>query len=237
MRSKLILVIALIMGSITTFLFFNYMKKFDEAKIANQNMTEVIVANGKIQENERITSSKVKVIKIPSKGLHSQSIKNTNEVVGKYATAEIESGEVLLGHRIKSSKDELVFVSRKIKEGYRGVSVGVNFIQSVSNLIEPGDTVDVISTEVIKDGNRNIVRTVQILSKVNVLAVGRKMVTVKGKEEEEKYAEYSSVTLELLPDDAIKVVNFSERGNIQLTVHSKITNAAGSTKTTDSMKE
>jgi pilus assembly protein CpaB len=226
---------ALVMGSITTFLFFNYMKKFDEAKIVNQNMIDVVVANGKILENERITNEKVKVIKIPSKGLHAQSIKNTNEAVGKYATAEIESGEVLLGHRIKSSKDEIVFVSRKIKEGYRGVSVGVNFIQSVSNLIEPGDTVDVISNEVLKEGNRNIVKTVQILSKVNVLAVGRKMVTVK--EEEEKYAEYSSVTLELLPEDAIKVVNFSERGNIQLTIHSKITNAAGSTKTSDSMKE
>jgi pilus assembly protein CpaB len=211
------------------------MKKFDEAKIVNQNMIDVVVANGKILENERITNEKIKVIKIPSKGLHSQSIKNTNEAVGKYATAEIESGEVLLGHRIKSSKDEIVFVSRKIKEGYRGVSVGVNFIQSVSNLIEPGDTVDVISNEVLKEGNRNIVKTVQILSNVNVLAVGRKMITVK--EEEEKYAEYSSVTLELLPEDAIKVVNFSERGNIQLTIHSKITNAAGSTKTTDSMKE
>ena len=40
-------------------------------------------------------------------------------------------------------------------EGYRAVTVGVNINQSVSNLIEPEDEVDVILTKVAKDAAGN----------------------------------------------------------------------------------
>ncbi|WP_064092019.1 Flp pilus assembly protein CpaB [Rossellomorea aquimaris] len=220
MRSKLILFLALVMGGITTFLFFNYMKQFDTAKVVNQNTVEVVVASEKINENERITEDKLKVTNLPSKGLHPQAVKKKNDVVGKYATAAIEADETLLTHRIKSSKEETLFVSRKVKEGFRAISIGVNIVQSVSNLIEPEDVVDVIASEEIKVENKNTIKTEQILSEVAVLAVGRKMIAATS--EEEEYVEYTTVTLEVKPEDAVKLVNAAEKGNIHFTVHSKI---------------
>ena len=55
---------------------------------------------------------------------------------------------------------------------------------------------------------------------MTVLAVGRKMVAATS--EEEEYVEYTTVTLEVKPEDAVKLVNAAEKGNIHFTVHSKI---------------
>lgn len=220
MRSKVILFLALVMGGITTFLFFNYMKQFDSATVVNKNTEEVVVASERVEENERLSASKLKLVQLPSKGLHPQAVKSIEEVDGKYATAAIEADETLLSHRIKGSKEETLFVSRKVKEGYRGISVGVDLVQSVSNLIEPEDVVDVIASETVKVENNDTIKSQQILSNVTVLAIGRKLMTDKSGEEE--YVEYSSVTLELKPEDGVKLVNAAEKGSIHLTVHSRI---------------
>ena len=163
MRSKLILFLALVMGGITTFLFFNYMKQFDTAKVVNENTVEVVVASEKIEENERISSDKLKIVQLPSQGLHPQTVRSKKEVEGKYATSAIEADEPILTHRIQSSKEETLFVSRKVKEGYRAVSIGVNIVQSVSNLIEPEDIVDVIASEKVKIDNKDTIKSQQIL--------------------------------------------------------------------------
>jgi pilus assembly protein CpaB len=125
----------------------------------------------------------------------------------------IVKDEQILSHRLVSEKEEITYVSRKLKEGYRAVSVGVNINQSVTNLIEPEDEVDVILTKTIKGvGSDSRVISEFILKKARVLAVGRKMVNPE--DTEEPYVEYSSVTLELKPEDALKLVNSSQEGNI-----------------------
>jgi pilus assembly protein CpaB len=220
MRSKIIMLLALVMGIVTTVLFFNYMNQFDTQAVINENTVPVVQANGLIKENQRITSDMLVIAQVPKDGLHAQTVTELSEVEGLYATSDIETGEVLLTHRVKSEKEETLFVSRKVTEGYRGVSVGVNFVQSISNLIEPEDVVDVVFSEVVKVNNVDTVVTKQILSKVRVLAIGRKMIAATS--EDEVYAEYSSVTLELKPEDSVTLINASERGNIHLTIHTKI---------------
>lgn len=221
MRSKIILFLALIMGIVTTVLFFNYMKELDTEAAMTENMIEVVVAATDIKENQQISGDMLTVKQIPEVGLHPDAVTDPSQVIGKFTTSYIKNGEILLTHRLKSVKEETLFVSRKIRDGFRAVSVGVNFVQSVSNLIEPEDTVDVIFSEVdqLPDGNINV-DTEQILSGARVLAVGRKLIAPT--EHQEGYAEYTSVTLELKPEDAVKLVNASERGSIQLTLHSRI---------------
>ena len=54
------------------------------------------------------------------------------------------------------------------------------------------------------------------------------------KKEDEEYVEYSSVTLELKPEDAVKLVNASEKGDLHLTIHSKIIEQGDQSKATNS---
>ncbi|MFZ5967145.1 MAG: Flp pilus assembly protein CpaB [Bacillota bacterium] len=219
MKSKIVLPLAIIMGLVTTFLFYNYMKAIDENVKQNNNMVDIVVANKEIKKNQRISSDMLSIIQVPEKGVHPNTIKTISEAEGKYTTADIAQGEALVSHRLLHEKEESLFISRKIKEGYRAVSVGVNIVQSVSNLIEPEDTVDVIFSETFQNGQTTSVSTQTILQNVRVLAVGRRMIESTPGEE---YVEYTSVTLELNQWDAVTLVNAKERGNIQLILHSRV---------------
>ena len=226
MRSKAVLILAVVMGLLTTVLFFNYMKKFDEAAVINTSMTDVVVAKQAIKRNSTITSEAIEITKVPKKALHPQAILTLAEAEGKLANADLIPGEMILSHHLQGKKDEALLVSRKIADGYRAVSVGVNIVRSVSNLIEPDDYVDVISTQVDKATNGPLVSNL-ILQKVRVLAVGRRLIEANT---ETPYVEYSSVTLEVKPQDAVVLVNANEAGSVSLMLHSRIVPSAPEAK-------
>jgi pilus assembly protein CpaB len=208
------------MGIITTFLFFQYMKQTNTEKVTSVETVEVVVAKEKINKNEKITAEKLEIVEVPKKGVHAQAIKTISEVEGKLATAVIEEGEPILTHRLGSQKEEAVYVSRKVREGYRAISIGVNINQSVSNLIEPEDEVDVVATKLIKDAtSQNIAVSNILLQKARVLAVGRKMQTPE--DTKEPYVEYSSVTIEIKPEDAINLVNATEEGKVHFILYKR----------------
>ncbi|MDC3416942.1 Flp pilus assembly protein CpaB [Aquibacillus salsiterrae] len=216
MRSKVVFLLSLVMATITTFLLINYMQQTDVKGQTGPVMADVIVAKDVISENQRITREMVEVKKMVKEDIHPKTVTSLEEIDGKFATTKIDQGEVILAHRLKAEEEEAQVVSRKIKEGYRAVSIGVNIVQSVTNLIEPEDTVDVLFTETLKDES---IKTKQILTNVRVLAVGRKITTPQP---DDTYVEYSSVTLELIPDDARKLVEASEKGTIHLTLNSSL---------------
>jgi pilus assembly protein CpaB len=220
LKSKMVLMLSLVMGIITTFLFFQYMKQTNTEKVTIVETVEVVVAKEKINKNEKITVEKLEIVKVPKKGVLPQAINTISGAEGKLATAMIEKGEPILTHRLGSEKEEGVYVSRKVREGYRAISIGVNINQSVSNLIEPEDEVDVVATKLIKDAtSQNIAVSNILLQKVRVLAVGRKMQTPEDKKE--LYVEYSSVTIEIKPEDAINLVNATEEGKVHFILHKR----------------
>lgn len=218
MRSKLVLVLALVMGIVTTFLFFQYMKQVNAEKTMNSNLVEIVVAKEKIRKNEQISAQKLEMAMVPEKALHANSLKSIKDAEGKLANADIEQGEAILSHRLGTETSEAMYVSRKVREGFRAVSVGVNLNQSASNLIEPEDEVDILFSKKLP-GPEGKVQSQIILEKARVLAVGRKMVLPE--DSEEPYAEYSNVTVELKPEDALKLVNSAEQGNIHFMLHKR----------------
>ncbi len=226
MRSKIILILAVIMGLITTILFFQYTKTLDMEKTAASKTIKVVVASDKIAKNETITAKKLKLVNLPESAVLPQTYKSINDVDGKIATVVIEKGEQVIPNLVVSAKDEKVFVSRRIREGYRAVSVGVNINQSVSNLIEPDDLVDVVFT-IGGQNNQAAGESSVLLEKVRVLAVGKRLVP----SDQTKAAattgtsssneQYSSVTLELKPQDAVKVINASVQGKINFILYKR----------------
>jgi pilus assembly protein CpaB len=215
------LMLSLVLGIITTILFFQYMKQFNTEKVTTVKTVEVVVAKEKIEKNEKINAEKLEIIQMAEESVHSKALKNLVEVEGRLATATIEKGEVILSHRLGTEKDESVYISRKVRDDYRAVSVGVNINQSVTNLIEPEDEVDVVFTKMIKDAaaDKDIPQSVILLEKARVLAVGRKMQLPE--DTKEPYVEYSSITLEVKPIDAVNLVNASEEGKIHFILYKR----------------
>jgi pilus assembly protein CpaB len=218
LKTKMIFILAIVMGLVTTVLFYKYMSQFDTETTAIVNMTEVVAAKQAIKKNQRIGTEMLEKVKVPEQAVHPAAIRDLSEAAGKIAAADIAAGEQMLTHRIVSDKEESVFVSRKVKEGSRAVSVGVNFVRTVSNLIEPEDIVDIIFSEENKETKQ--IRTELLLDQVRVLAVGRRMIDLESGGG--VYAEYSSVTLELTSQESVKLVNAYERGNLHFTIHSRV---------------
>jgi pilus assembly protein CpaB len=216
MNAKLTLTISLILGAITTFLFFSYIQKQAPEQVMQENLQVVIVAKEMIGENTILSAEMVEELHVSPDQIHPNTITNLTEINGMIAIAELAKGEILLTNHVQNVEQEDKYITRKVMEGYRAVAIGVNFVQSVSNLIEPGDFVDVIYTW--EDIEKNIVSKL-LLTKVKVLAVDRRL--IKEVDEIERF-EYSSVTLELLPDDTVKLVNASNDGTIHLSVYSNL---------------
>lgn len=220
MRSKIILIAALLMGAATTLLFFNYTKQYKEAPaIANDKLVDVVAVKMNVRENTIINAGMLEVKKIPESGVHPQTVRNPQDAVGKISSADLTAGEALLTSRLMDQQAEALFVSKKIREGYRAASVGVNIVQSVSNLIEPNDYVDVVYNK--KNKETGLMESRILLENVHVLAIARRMVEAVP---ETPVEEYAQVTLELLPTDGVAAISADEDPDVTLSMmlHSRV---------------
>lgn len=105
----------------------------------------------------------------------------------------------------------------RIPEGYRAVSVKVSLDSSVSNLIEPGDRVDVIAVlRSTRDHPTAMAKT--ILTGVRVFAVNSDIVRSLNFEKDPDEAR--AVSLLLKPDQAEKLMMANELGSIKLAMRS-----------------
>ncbi|MCY6371180.1 Flp pilus assembly protein CpaB [Clostridium ganghwense] len=230
MKSRNILILALMMALITTFLFNKYLKDLDKKYKKNENKISVVVPQKYINKNEKVTRELLQIKEFDADSVHPEAIKKIEEVEGKYALTDIKKGEFLFSNRFTNQFDEKKLVTRKIQNGFRAVSIEVNLVESVSNLIQPEEYVDVVFSEEIKqDGITNTINTQILLENIRVLAVGKrlsdkKIQTKDSKDlnQKENEIEYVSVTLELKPSDAIKLINADEKGHIKLILRSKI---------------
>lgn len=224
MKSKLILFLAILMAAVTTFLFYHYMQQIAPSQSVNEKTVKIVVAKKAIKKNEQLTAGELEVVNYPESGKIVQMSTKTSKVVGLYATTDIAKGEPIFTDHIQQKQNEKTYVSRKVTPGYRAVSVGVSYVQSVSNLIEPEDHVDVIASTIKQANQLKQVKTVTVVSNVKVLAVGGRMTDPNSKDSQTKY---QAVTLELKPPDALKVIRAAEQGDIQLVLNSRLLPSKG----------
>ncbi|MGJ9384757.1 Flp pilus assembly protein CpaB [Salipaludibacillus sp. CF4.18] len=215
MKAKRIFLLAILSGLITTAIFIVFMNQTTlNAMKETVPMVEVVTANEDIMDNQEITEDLLDLKKIPEDQLHPQVVTNIEDILHKYTSADIRQGEIVMHHRIQQDEEEAEIVAKKITEGYRAVSISVDYVSSVSNLTEPEDIVDVV----LSVEGESTIESELILEEVRVLSVGQRMVE---KQNEEVIEEYFSITLELSPEDSIQLINASERGTLHLVLHSK----------------
>jgi len=227
MRSRTLFLLAIMMGLITTLVFaysFSAKDKETDQPIVTK---EVVVSVQAIEENTVITEEMVTLSVRPVTSVHASSLGSLEDVVGKLTTTRIEADEILLPARVQSQQEVSDMISKKITPGQRGVSIFVNLAQSVTNLIEAEDFVDIIFTKAetpTTEGSttKPDVKSSILYSKVRVLAIGQKMIV---RDENDEPVEYVTVTLEMSPEDTVKLVDAHEIGkyiegsSLHLTLH------------------
>jgi len=193
MKSKFILIIALVMAIITTVLFRQYLVNINnKARAASQTIT-VLVAKVDIKSNQKVTSEMLETKDVSAGSILSDAIKKNSDVVGKYAVTDLKAGEVLYPIRFTDLATENKNLTLKIAEGARAVSIGVTDVTAVAKMIQPEDKVDIVNT---LNGQTSL-----LLENVRVLAVGKSLSEANTTADT---ADYGTITLQLYPGKGCK---------------------------------
>ncbi|HEU5141276.1 MAG TPA: Flp pilus assembly protein CpaB [Bacillales bacterium] len=214
MKRTMIFLLAFVMAGMTTYLFYEYTQglRAEKTTAVATPMTTVLVAKEEIEKNAQITGEMVSLAEVPEKAVQPGAVTSIEEVAGKTATVTIKQGETILAHHIEAPEDS-VYLAQRIKPGFRAVTVGaVAGAKSVANLIEPGDQVDLILKAEKK-------KAVVLLGDLNVLAVDRRM---ELSSTEHPYQAYAMVTLEVTPDNALKIVDAKSKGELTFILRSAV---------------
>lgn len=232
MKSKFILVIAVIFTVVTTILFSNYLKDLDKKYKSDNNLVQVAVLKQNIKKNQVVTRDMLELKSYSTNAVLPEALKDTKGIEGSYALVDIRAGEMLFADRFTTQTKEKEVLTRKIGKGNRAVSIGVDYVKSVSTIIEPEDFVDIIYSK--KETNGTFT-TSTLLENVRVLAVGQRIAEpqssasdtaktiVQGSNNNDGgQARYSSITLELNPKQVEQVTNAEMTGDLRFVLRSKL---------------
>ncbi len=142
----------------------------------------------------------------------------SSSVIGRKLESSMAAGQLLQSTDLKPLSQRQGF-NAIIREGMRAVSVPVDAVSAVSNLVLPNDNVDVVGTfrfpDMRGDSALDTV-TLTILQNVKVLAVGSRWGGYAG--ESGGRSNYSTVTLLLYPEEVEMVIFASQKGRLSLSL-------------------
>jgi pilus assembly protein CpaB len=141
-RSIMLLALALGCGLVASIGISQYMD------VRNKGLDEgekqpVFVAMADIRANEELTAQNVKLEEWPKKIIPQGALTRLEEVEGKRTRLKLYAGEPILASKLLGPED-MIGAAREIPPGYRVAYVRVDPLSGSSNLILPGDRVDVL---------------------------------------------------------------------------------------------
>lgn len=194
-------------------------KHFIEEKISfyqsqmevKDELVEVVVPKNNMLRGEVVTSDKLALRKFPKKYMDSNAVSGAGYKIalGQKLNFDIDGGKPLLWAHLEGGLSPTF--SGKIQEGYRAVTLKVDQINSISGFLQPKDNVDLLITYEGKEvGGKKV--TMPFMQNLHILATGVKTFVDKtGKASSKRY---NTITVEVMPEDAKKIILAQEVGKI-----------------------
>ncbi len=148
---------------------------------------------------------------------------NPNQVIGAVVRRAVFKDAPLTWSSIVRP-GQYGFLAAALRPDHRAVTISVNRATSQAGLIYPGDRVDVILTVQVKEGRNTETFTGTILEHIRVVAVDRQVEssaanTGQSARKSSRNAG-ATVTLEVLPAEAERLILATSKGNISLAIRS-----------------
>ncbi len=211
--NKKVIAIAIILSLITAILIYIYISRSSNVVVPEVEHMTVYVAARTIPARTKIQSSDIKKVDITKELLSANAITDPDEITGKYTLQSIMEGELIRGERL--ANEDSIYASYMVPEGTRAISMNITEQTNVSNLVRPGDFVDMVVSfqeEEAADGSIYPRITKMMLQNVQVLALGQDVMLSSDKLEEPPL----TVTLAIKTADVEKFVFASEFGIVRL---------------------
>ena len=223
MRQKMLLVLAVIFGLLAFVLTYQQIEA-EKRRISGDSETAILIqVTRNMVEGETLTEKDVARYTVKRRR---EAMANSREipwsqlykVVNHKLDTSINRGQILQTTDLKFGSRRNGF-SGVVQDGWRAVSIPVDPVSSVNNLIQPNDNVDVIGTfrfpDVRGDSALDTV-TLTILQDVKVLAVGNRWQSPIA--ESGVSGSYGTITLQLMPDEVEMLIFASQKGKITLSL-------------------
>lgn len=231
MRSRLaILLIAIILALLGTVGAATYIQNVKAQVEEGGKLIEVLVAQKAIPagtSTEDLTDKSLVVSRrIPKRYAAEQALSSTQQFKDKVLIVSLGKGEQLTQNKFQNRPDaELSF---RIPPGLVAISIPVDEIVGVANLISPGDRISVIATFSPGAGGTDITRI--FLQNVEVLTTSTSSEDFQKSGLTQRSAlGKRTITLALTPADAEKLVFAQEKGNVWLVLLPRGESQAGPT--------
>ncbi|MDS0525886.1 Flp pilus assembly protein CpaB [Clostridium sp. SHJSY1] len=219
MGQKLIL-LSLILALIASVTVFSYLKSL-KSSVEVAKKSNIIVAVENIPARTRIDKKMIKEVQVTDDSIFSNYIKDSSEIIGKYTKENVLKDEGFhVDKLLENGGDEL---SLNIDNNHRAISISVTGDSGVSDLLKPGDYVDIISYIAERKDGAKIISSDKakiIMQNIELIAVDKQInreEKVNNKEEvKEKTLTNFLVTLSVPTSEIEKLVLAQSIGSIKL---------------------
>jgi pilus assembly protein CpaB len=167
----------------------------------------VVVAKKDLGKGARLNGDTAAVRMIPIMYAHSSAVspEEFERIDGQTLAYPVKSGEMILWGLLEGKK--VPTFSARVAEGHRAMTVPVDEINSISGMLEPGDSIDLVVT--IDQKGKKL--TFPLLQAVAVMATGQRSMDDPKTGERRSY---TTVTLDTTPDAAQNIIVAREVGKI-----------------------
>jgi len=168
-------------------------------------MVQRLVAAYDLAVGTRLQADHVAVRDIPAAYAASDSLvpERFNEIDGGLLNRPLRQGDPIVAAYVGSAAEAF---STKVGAGRRAVTMPVDETSALSGMLAPGDLIDLYVS--FEHRRRQI--TAPLLQGVLVLATGRQTLG----DDQEAHRAYSSITLDVAPEDAVKLVVARQAGRV-----------------------
>ncbi len=217
-------VVALAFAGLASWMVYDYLQKTAEKTKATQGQ-QIVVAAADIPLGGTINATQVKTAGWSRESIPPGSITDTKGCVGRIAIRAISAGEPITESKLipKEGAASAGVMSYIVPQGHRAVTVAVNEVAGVAGFLSPQNRVDVVTTVTPTNSQDTISKIV--LQNVPILAIGQLT-----EQKEGKPVVVTTVTMDLTPEDAEKLVIASNRGQLEMLLRNVADNAPVETR-------
>lgn len=234
MELKKKLIISGVLGLLAFIGILSYVNNQERSLLQLSEMTNVLVATQDILANTQLDETMIRRIEVPRKFVQPKVLTHPRDAIGQVAFAPIHEGEQIVGTKLVQYGSQ-TGLAMKIPVGFRAISIAVNDVTGVAQLVRPDDFIDVLATFDFGDQAQAQKYTYTLFENIQVLAVEQNMgegyaaVLPKGEAKKEGVlsqlmgqggmgGEGMTLTLAMAAEDAQRLVLAQETGSISVTL-------------------
>jgi pilus assembly protein CpaB len=210
------LFIALVVGILGVFLLLLYQRRF-EAEASGGEKVKLLIALKQIDRGKPITEDAIATREVPQAYVEERAIKEIDKakVMNLKVGNAVKAQQTLMWTDLVTATEEQRDLASMVQPGYRAVSIRTAREESSTQLIRPGDYVDVIGVfgAGINNPGDDKEAAVVLLQRVLVVASGAST-NSDGQKEVDRYAGDPVLTVSLTLPEAQILALAADRGRI-----------------------